>query len=87
MGCNMKKRIGYLMLVVIAIVGSRLLYGINFNLNNDAKIGDNLYRYDVINGQTILDIKLDGNYLYYITHNNNEKYKYNFIKYDLVNNK
>ena len=45
----MKKRIGYFLLIVIAIVGSRLLYGINYDLNNETEVITNLYRYDIIN--------------------------------------
>ena len=88
----MKKRIGYFLLIVIAIVGSRLLYGINYDLNNETEVITNLYRYDIINNYELLDMKLDGNYLYYVVsdyledkHKDNIEYIFN--KFDLSKNK
>lgn len=88
----MKKRIGYFLLIIIAIVGSRLLYGINYDLNNQTEILTNIYRYDIIGKNEFLDMKLDGNYLYYVIsdiiedkHKDNIEYIFN--KFDLSNNK
>ena len=50
----MKKRIGYFLLIIIAIVGSRLLYGINYDLNNQTEILTNIYRYDIIGKNSLL---------------------------------
>ena len=86
----MKKRIGYLLLIATAIIGSRLLYGINYSLNTDKKIDDNLYRFNIVNNKDFLDMKLDGNYLYLLTsdtfdNNHGENLEYTFTKYDLSN--
>ena len=88
----MKKRIGYFLLIVIAILGCRLLYGINYDLNPKMQVSDNLYRFDIIDNRDFLAMYLDGNYLYYLTSNhlNNNKGKnleYFFVKYDLTDNK
>ncbi len=87
----MKKKIGYFLLIVIAILGSRLLYGINFDLNKDTLVLDNLYRYDIIGNKDLLDTYIDGDYLYYVLgevnpKKNNKELEYSFIKYDLANN-
>lgn len=88
----MKKRIGYFLLIFIAIAGSRLLYGINYDLNDETEIIANLYQYDIIDNYELLDMKLDGNYLYYVVcdyledkHKDNIEYIIN--KFDLANNK
>ena len=88
----MKKRIGYFLLVFIAIFGSRLLYGINYDLNTDNQVSEHLYRYNIIGNRDFLAMQLDGNYLYYVTsdHLNNgsgKNLEYNFVKYDLEDNK
>ena len=88
----MKEKIGYFLLIVIAILGSRLLYGINYDLNSETEVQPNLYHYDIIENSEFLDMKLDGNYLYYVVsdvledkHKNNIEYVFN--KYDLAKNK
>ncbi len=80
----MKKRIGYILMLIIAIVGCRLLYGINYGLNSTAYYQDNLYRYDILNNQELLDMRIDGRYIYYVL---KDYKKYSFIKYDITNNK
>ncbi len=88
----MKKRIGYFLLIVIAVFGSRLLYGINYDLNQKAQVQDNLYRYNIIGNRDFLAMYQEGNYLYYVTsdqleNGHGENLEYNFIKYDLVDDK
>ena len=86
----MKKRIGYFMLILIAIVGSRFLYGINYELNKDTLVDKNLYKYNIIGNKDLLDSYIDGDYLYYIIGDTNEKnykdFEYSIIKSDLANN-
>ena len=87
----MKKRIGYFLLILIAIVGSKLLYGINYDLNKDLAIDSNLYKFDIIGNKDLLDAYLDKHYLYYLISdikekNDNNYLEYSFIKYDLSNN-
>ena len=87
----MKKRICYFLLIVIAIVGSRVLYGMNFDLNMDTLVDDNLYKYDIIGNKDLLDTYIDGDYLYYLIgdikkEKDNNDLEYSFIKYDLSNN-
>ena len=80
----MKKKFIYIFMVILAIVGCRLLYGINYGLNSDMVVKDNLYRYDIFGTNDALDTLIDGKYIYYITSMEKD---YSFIKYDYTKDK
>ncbi len=77
-------------MIVIAIVGCWLLYGINYGLNDEVLVDNNLYRYNIVGNQNLLDMKIDGEKLYYLLSDNkidsDGNTHYSFIKYDLSNN-
>lgn len=80
----MKKKFIYIFMLVLAIVGCRLLYGINYGLDNKMMVKDNLYRYDIFGNNDAIDTLIDGKYIYYVTSLTNN---YSFIKYDYTNDK
>ena len=80
----MKKKFIYIVMLVLAIVGCRILYGINYGLNSNMMVKDNLYRYDIFGANDAIDILIDGKYIYYVTSLSND---YSFIKYDYTKDK
>ena len=80
----MKKKISYLMLIVISVIGSRLIFGQDYYLNSDNLIDTNLYAYDIFGQTEVLSYYVDGEYLFYIAKNNNQ---YDVVKYNLISNK
>ena len=80
----MKKRFIYIFMIILAILGCRILYGINYGLNNNMMVADNLYRYDIFGINSALDTLIDGKYIYYITSLVND---YSFVKYDFTKDK
>ena len=80
----MKKKFIYIFMLVLAIVGCRILYGINYGLNSEMIVKDNLYRYDIFGTNDSIDTLIDGKYIYYITSISND---YSFIKYDYTKDK
>ena len=80
----MKKKIMYIFMIILAVFGCRILYGINYGLNTEMIVMDNLYRYDIFKNNDVLDVLIDGQYVYYVTSNANN---YSFIKYDYTKDK
>lgn len=80
----MKKKFVYILMLFIAIAGCRILYGINYGLNSQMLVKDNLYRYDIFETNDAIDTLIDGKYIYYITSLSND---YSFIKYDYTKDK
>ena len=79
----MKKRISYLMLIVISIVGSRLIFGKDYHLNSNNLIQDNVYLYQIFDGKEVLSTYVDNEHFYYVTYSNERSYyQYNVIKYN-----
>ena len=68
----MKKKFVYIFMLVLAIVGCRILYGINYGLNSEMIVKDNLYRYDIFGTNDSIDTLIDGKYIYYITSISND---------------
>ena len=84
----MKKKIGYLLLIVISILGSRLIFGKDYHLNSDNLIDNNLYLYNIFNKSDVSLTMLDDEYIYYVLKNgNNKNIQYHVIKYNLISNK
>ena len=84
----MKKKIGYILLILISIVGSRLIFGKDYHLNSDNLIENNLYMYDIFERREVSLSMIDDEYLYYILKNDNtKKIQYRIIKYNLITNK
>ena len=83
----MKKKISYLMLIVISIVGSRLIFGKDYHLNSNNLIKDNVYLYQIFDGKEVLSTYVDNEHFYYVTYSNeNNFYQYNVTKYNLISN-
>ena len=81
----MKKRISYLMLIVISIVGSRLIFGKDYHLNSNNLVQDNLYLYQIFQDKEVLSTYVDGEHLYYVDYVKvNKIYQYEIIKYNLI---
>ena len=85
----MKKRISYLLLIIISIVGSRLIFGRDYHLNSDNLIEENLYVYDNFDSNKILSTYVDEEKFYYVKaiNENNIVNQYKLVKYDLTSNK
>ena len=84
----MKKKIGYLLLIVISILGSRLIFGKDYHLNSDNLIDNNLYLYNIFNKSDVSLTMLDDEYIYYVLKNgSNKNIQYSVIKYNLISNK
>ena len=80
----MKKRIGYLLLIIISIVGSRLIFGRDYHLNSDNLKEENLYVYKNFDNGRILSTYVDEEDFYYVVKNNSQ---YKVVKLDLISNK
>ena len=84
----MKKKISYLMLIVISIVGSRLIFGRDYHLNSDNLISENLYSYNIFGNNEVLSYFVDNEILYYIAKDsNNKNNQFYVLKYDLTSNR
>ena len=81
----MKKRVGYLLLIIISVVGSRLIFGRDYHLNSDNLKEENLYVYKSIDKANILSTYVDGEDYYYVV--NNSSKQYSVIKFNLISNK
>ena len=81
----MKKKISYLMLIVISIVGSRLIFGKDYHLNSNNLVQDNIYLYQIFNNKEVLSTYVDKEHLYYVTSAKaSSKYQYDIVKYNLI---
>ena len=84
----MKKKIGYLFLIIISVLGSKLIFGKDYHLNSDNLVDTNLYLYDIFNKNDVTLTMVDNENLYYILNGgNNSKMHYTLIKYNLISNK
>ncbi len=85
----MKKRIGYLLLIIISIVGSRLIFGKDYHLNSDNLKEENLYVYNRFDTNNILATYVDEEEFYYVTivKEDNNVNQYKVIKYNLTSNR
>jgi hypothetical protein len=79
----MKKRIGYLLLIIISIVGSRLIFGKDYHLNSDNLKDSNLYVYKDFDKGSIITTFVDNEDFYYVSKIN--KNQYSVVKYNLIN--
>ena len=79
-----KEKIACLLLIIISILGSRLIFGMDYHLNSDNLKGDNLYVYDNFDNK-VISTYIDKEVLYYVTKISNKKY--GIIKYNLTSNK
>ena len=78
----MKKKIGYLLLIVISIVGSRLIFGQDYHLNSDNLKESNLYVYKAFDNGKIITTFVEDEDFYYLSSINNKQY--NVVKYNLI---
>lgn len=85
----MKKRIGYLLLIIVSIIGSRLIFGKDYHLNSDNLKEENLYVYDNIAKDKVLAAFVDEEEYYYVysTKESKNNYQYIIVKQNLTSNK
>ena len=84
----MKKKIGYLLLIIISIVGSRLIFGKDYHLNSSNLTDTNLYVYDIFGNENVTLTMVDNENLYYVlSSGTNNKMQYSVIKYNLISDK
>ncbi len=85
----MKKRISYLLLIIISIVGSRLIFGRDYHLNSDSLKEENLYVYNSFDSGKVLATYVDKEDFYYVSTIKEDKTinQYKIVKYNLTNNK
>lgn len=82
----MKKRIGYLFLILISVLGSRLIFGKDYHLNSNNLITDNMYLYDIFAKKEVSLTMVDDEYIYYVLKNGSSgNIQYDVIKYNLIN--
>ncbi len=81
----MKKKIGYLLLIIISIVGSRLIFGQDYHLNSDNLKEENLYVYKNISNGKILATYVSDEDFYYFVQNSSKQYS--VVKFNLISNK
>ena len=82
----MKKKIGYLLLIIISIFGSRLIFGRDYHLNSDNLKEENLYVYSNIeNNKVLATYVLDEDFYYVVKLNKTNQYT--IVKYDLINDR
>ena len=79
----MKKKIGYLLLIVISIVGSKLIFGKDYHLNSNNLKEENLYVYKDFD-KGILTTFVDDEDFYYVSKLGDRHYS--VVKYNLINN-
>lgn len=79
-----KEKIACLLLIIISILGSRLIFGMDYHLNSDNLKGDKLYVYDNFDNKVVATY-VDKEEFYYVTKVSNKKYA--IIKYNLTSNK
>ena len=83
----MKKKISYLMMIVISIVGSRLIFGKDYHLNSSNLMKDNVYLYQIFGNKEVLSTFVDDEHFYYVIYNKERNnYQYNVIKHNLISN-
>ena len=85
----MKKRIGYLLLIIISIVGSRLIFGRDYHLNSTNLKEENLYIYNSFNNDIVLSTYVDKEEYYFVKVNKEDKTnnQYSVVKYNLTADK
>ncbi len=82
----MKKKICYLLMIVISIVGSKLIFGKDYHLNSNNLKEENLYLYNIFNKGEVLSTLADGEEFYYISLiDSNKSFQYEIVKYNLIN--
>ena len=79
----MKNKIGYILLIVISIVGSRLIFGKDYHLNSDNLKEENLYVYKSFDNGNIITTFVDEEDFYYLSKVKNNQYS--VVKYNLIN--
>ncbi len=79
----MKKRVGYLLLIIISVVGSRVIFGKDYHLNSDSLKEENLYVYKNLDNGNILSTYVDGEDFYYVVKDNSGN-QYRIVKYNLT---
>ena len=79
-----KEKIACLLLIIISILGSRLIFGMDYHLSSDNLKGDKLYVYDNFDNKVVATY-VDKEEFYYVTKVSNKKYA--IIKYNLTSNK
>ncbi len=82
----MKKKIGYILLILISVLGSRLIFGKDYHLNSNNLIENNLYMYNIFNNKKVVFTMVDNEYLYYVLESKNNL-QYEIIKHNLISNK
>lgn len=83
----MKKKLSYLMLIVISIVGSRLIFGKDYHLNSNNLVQDNLYLYQIFDGKEVLSTYVSDEHFYYVVYSmERNNYQYTVTKYNLISN-
>ena len=85
----MKKRIGYLLLIIISIVGSRLIFGKDYHLNSDSLKEENLYVYNSFDSNKIIATYVDEEEFYYVSviKEENSINQYKVIKFNLTSSR
>ena len=85
----MKKKIGYLLLIVISIVGSRLIFGKDYHLNSENLKAENLYLYNIFDNNKILATYVDEEEYYYVNSikEDSKTSQYIFVKHNLTSNR
>lgn len=85
----MKKKIGYLLLIVISVIGSRLIFGKDYHLNSDSLKEENLYVYNIFDSNRIISTYVDEEEYYYLTvvKEDNKNFQYNIVKHNLTSNR
>ena len=85
----MKKRVSYLLLIIISIVGSRLIFGRDYHLNSDSLKEENLYVYNSFDSSKVLATYVLEEDFYYVGTIKEDKTinQYRIVKYNLTNNK
>ena len=84
----MKKKLCYLLMIIISIVGSKLIFGKDYHLNSNNLKEENLYVYNIFNKKEVLSTLADGEDFYYISiiDSNKNNYQYEIVKYNLIYN-
>ena len=84
----MKKKICYLLMIFISIVGSKLIFGKDYHLNSNNLKEENLYVYSIFNSDEVLATMVDDEEFYYVSLVSSSKnnYQYVVIKYNLISN-
>lgn len=81
----MRRKICYVLLIVISIVGSRLIFGKDYHLNSNSLKDENLYVYDAFTNNKVLSTYVDNEDFYYVVKNNSKQYT--VVKLNLISDK